>query len=123
MVAAAAALMVAFAAMAAASFVVVLFATVAATFAFTVLVAATFVVGAVLMAAAVSMPAATGRGIDIIVFRAFHPGGGEAVAELHAADAGDGEEGVREAGFQAVPEGLSEPGGDAGNDALHDAAQ
>ena len=57
------------------------------------------------------------------MFGTLHPGGGEAVAELHAADAGDGENGVREAGFHAVPEGLSEPGGDAGNDALHDAAQ
>ena len=105
------------------AFVVMLFTTVAATFAFTVFVAAAFVIGAMFMAAAVSMAAAACGSIDIIVLGTLHPGGGKAVAEFHAADAGNGEEGVREAGFHAVPEGLTEPGGDAGNDALHDAAQ
>ena len=123
MVAAAAALVVAFATMAASAFVVVLFTAVAAALAFTVLMATAFVVGTVLVATAVTVAAAAGGGVDVIVLGTFHPGGGEAVAELHAADTGNGEEGVREAGFHAVPEGLSEPGGDAGNDALHDAAQ
>ena len=122
-VAAAAAFMVAFAAVTTTAFVVMLFTTVAATFAFTVFVAAAFVIGAMFMAAAVSMAAAACGSIDIIVLGTLHPGGGEAVAEFHAADAGNGEEGVREAGFHAVPEGLAEPGGDAGNDALHDAAE
>ena len=37
---------------------------------------------------------AAGRGLDVVVLGAFHPGSLEAVAELYAADAGDGEQGM-----------------------------
>ena len=93
-VAAAAAFVVAFTTVAATAFMVMLFTAVAATFAFTVVVAAAFVIGAMFVTATVTMATAASRSIDIVVLGTLHPGGGKAVAEFNAADAGNGEEGV-----------------------------
>ena len=49
----------------------------------------------------------------VVVLRAAHGGGFEAVTEFDAADAGDGEDGVRDFGLYAIPEGLSHPDGKA----------
>ena len=100
-------------------------ATVAATFSvlFTMAAAtvlALIVAALVLMAAAILRP---DRGVHVVVLRASHPAGGKPVAEFYAADAGNGEDGMRETGFHAVPERLTEPGGDTAHDTFDDASQ
>ena len=59
----------------------------------------------------------------VVVGAAFHPGGGEPVAEFDAADARDGEHRVGEQRLDAVPEGLAETGGKAVGNAFDDGAE
>ena len=59
----------------------------------------------------------------VVVLGAAHGGGFEAVAELYAADAGNGKYGVGDFGLHAVPERLSHANGKAFRHTLNNAAK
>ena len=78
-----------------------------------------------IMMAAV-MPAAMASMLlreGVVMLRTLHPGGGETVAEFDATDTRDGENRMREAGFDTVPERLAQSDGNAFDPAFDHAAE